>query len=328
MAATISQQISARQIGPDEFESVSLPIRMGNARPIAYGGSTMAIAIHAMSQTVPTSHKLYSVLGHFHGPANLDHRLKCHVSRTRDTKSFSTRRVQVTQLQRDGSVRTVIELTGDFHALEEPMLVYGTPPRMQYSRPEDCPDRETLQRQMVDAGLIPKGEESGGGIEAPFEVMYRYQEQYYDLRMCPESVSGQTLGGTVRGVPTKQDHMPVTERTSAEWYKIQESQAPPDDATQCAAVAFLMDGGLAFLPLVHNGLQIEEVGSWATLDFALRIFRPEVKLQEWHLKERVLQTADFGRSYGEGRLFDAQGRMVASMTQQCILRRPAAKSNL
>ncbi|KAJ1329767.1 thioesterase family protein [Microdochium nivale] len=322
MAALISEQISARQTGPDEFESVSLPIRMGNARPIAYGGSTMAIAIHAICQTVPTTHKLYSVLGHFHGPANLDHRLKCHVSRTRDTKSFSTRRVQVTQLQHDGSERTVIELTGDFHAVEDPMLVYGAPPRMRYSKPEDCPDRQALQKQMVDAGHIT------GKVEAAFEAMFRYQEQYYDLRMCPESISGQTLGGTVRGVPTAQDHLPMTDRTSAEWYKIQAHQAPPDDAAQCAAVAFLMDGGLAFLPLVHHGLQIEEVGSWATLDFALRYFRPEVRLQEWHLKERVLQTADFGRSYGEGRLYDEQGRMVASMTQQCILRKPAPRSNL
>lgn len=63
-----------------------------------------------------------------------------------------------------------------------------------------------------------------------------------------------------------------------------------------AALAFLMDGALAFLPLTHGGMWFDDVGACSTLDFALRVFVPSVDMGEWHLRERSTS-----RGEGEGR---------------------------
>ena len=56
--------------------------------------------------------------------------------------------------------------------------------------------------------------------------------------------------------------------------------------------------------------------------FALGVVRPagEVDLGRWHFRERKTVGAAAGRTYGEGRLWDEEGRLVAVETQACILR--------
>ncbi|RYO82954.1 hypothetical protein DL766_004953 [Monosporascus sp. MC13-8B] len=323
MASAIAELVGVDQVTPgkDEYASTSLPVRMGNAAPIAYGGSAISVAVHAAAKTVPTTHKVYSVVGHFHGPASLDRKFKCTVTRTRDTRTFATRRVSVTQLQRqpDGRERerTCVELIADFHAseAEETLMTYAPPPlrRGGYAAPHDSPSRQALSDELVRAGQMEPE------LAGAFAAMFSAQERFFDLRFCRAGMSGQNLGVAKR-TPTDQDALPITARTSAEWYRVRGGQSPRDHGERSAAVAFLMDGGLAFLPLVHDHLGFEDAGAASSLDFALRFFVPDVDLGEWHLRERVTHAAGVGRSYSEGRLFDEHGRLVVSMTQQGILR--------
>lgn len=99
------------------FESVSLPGRAGNIRPIAYGGCSVAVAINAAGQTVKTEGRFVpsSVTGHFLGPASLDLHFTCHVQPLRDTRSFVTRHVVLEQETRKGP-RSCLELTLDLVA--------------------------------------------------------------------------------------------------------------------------------------------------------------------------------------------------------------------
>jgi len=60
MAPSLASQLLVKQVGQDEYLSEHLPVRMGNARPIAYGGSTLGMATNAATATVPDTHKLYS----------------------------------------------------------------------------------------------------------------------------------------------------------------------------------------------------------------------------------------------------------------------------
>ncbi|RYP03758.1 hypothetical protein DL764_004933 [Monosporascus ibericus] len=328
MASTIAEQVGVDQVTPgkDEYASTSLPIRMGNAAPIAYGGSAISVAVHAAAKTVPVTHKVYSVVGHFHGPASLDRKFKCIVTRTRDTRTFATRRVSVTQLQRqrDGSERerTCIELIADFHAseAEETLMAFSAPPlqRGGYAPPHRTPSRQTLSDELVRAGRMDTE------LSGAFAALFSAQERFFDLRFCRAGMSGQNLGVAKRA-PTDQDALPITARTSAEWYRVREDQSLTDHGERSAAVAFLMDGGLSFLPLVHDHLGFEDAGAASSLDFALRFFVPDVDLGQWHLRERVAHAAGVGRSYAESRLFDEQGRLVVSMTQQSILRPPPPK---
>jgi acyl-CoA thioesterase len=66
----------------------------------------------------------------------------------------------------------------------------------------------------------------------------------------------------------------------------------------------------------------------SSLDFALRIFT-KIDMNEWTLRERRTTRAGGSRSYTEGRLWNEKGELLASMTQQCILRlRPGVKPSL
>jgi acyl-CoA thioesterase len=286
MPLTLSQQIGVTQTGPDEYRSNTKPMRMGNHRPISYGGFTAAIAVHSAGKSVPSSHKLYSVVGHFLGPTQLEEPVRCKVTHTRDTRSFATRRVEVYQAQKDGQTRKCLELIADFHIEEPDMLAYSAPPTRSYSSPQASTSRAELQEQLQKKGKISLED---------FEVfgrMFTTQEQHFDIRFCPEGLSA-------------------------------------DDGEQWAALAFLMDGGLAFLPLVHEKITMSDTHAWSSLDFALRLFRPKIHMNDWHIRERVSHAAGVGRTFSESRIWDEQGTLVASMTQQSILRlKPEAKASL
>jgi len=129
---TVAEQIAVDQTGPDTFTSRIPPARLGNARPIAYGGCTAGIAVHSACLTVPPAFHLYSVLGAFHGPTRIDRPLVCSVTRTRSTKTFQTRRVVAVQVLDDdaGTERVCADFFVDFHVCEEELFRYEAGPSM------------------------------------------------------------------------------------------------------------------------------------------------------------------------------------------------------
>jgi acyl-CoA thioesterase len=52
----------------------------------------------------------------------------------------------------------------------------------------------------------------------------------------------------------------------------------------------------------------------------LRIFANEVDVNGWLLRELRAPVADQGRSFGEAWIWDEEGKAVACMSQQSILR--------
>ena len=349
MAPTLTEQVGVAQIEPgskDEYVSTALPIRMGNPAPIAYGGCAISVAVHAAAQTVSGPQlRLYSVLGHFHGPASLDQPYRCSVTRTRDTRSFATRRVRVTQLQPQKAAggrrgqkqnqnqnqqeeetqmteRLCLELIADFHAIEETLFTFSPTLNRPYPPPSECPTRQQLQAEL-EARTGRKVEPSG-----PFRTVVEGHERLYEMVYCRASMTGQNLG-FAPDVPTDQDALPISERVSAEWYRVPSGagqRVPETHGEQCAVLSFLMDGGLAFAALTHDHLGFEDSGAASSLDFALRIMTPDVDMTKWHVRERQVHAAGAARTYAEGRLFDEQGRLVASMTQQGIMRPPPKKA--
>lgn len=313
MDKSLALQLAVEQTGPNEFTSKNPPVKMGNAAPIAYGGSTLGIAVNAASATVPGhTHKLYSLVGHFLGPTNLEATLRCKVTVTRDTKSFATRRVELSQAQKDGKARVVMEATADFHVVEEALFEYSTPPSREFSGVD-----ASLDSEATGQALIQSGKASPSKVELSLTT-FAAIEHFCDHRLPPEGLSAQNLNGLAKGIDSPQNALPITERSSGEWYRVKGSL--DTEADHLACLAFLMDGGLSFLPLAHNHQFISEAGPCSSLDFALRIFTPYVDLKEWSFKERKTTVAGYGRNYSEGRMWDKKGNMVASMTQQSILR--------
>ncbi|KAH6673920.1 thioesterase-like superfamily-domain-containing protein [Plectosphaerella plurivora] len=311
MTDDLAKQLAIRPVGDDEYVSEHLPIRMGNTAAIAYGGTSVGIALNAAGRSVPDTHKLYSALGHFLGPATLDQHMHCKVFRIRDTKSFATRRIEVSQEQK-GKHRVVLHVVADFHVIEGGMFDYSAGPVGRYSGFETSPTFTSSAEALLSGGKITQID-----METTAN-MFAANTRFFENRVPPESVTAQNFSGVAKGVKTSQDHLDLTAKTSGDWYRLKSPS--PESNDQLACLGFLMDGGLSFLPLAHQNLSLNDVGACSSLDFALRVHQPHIDLRDWHLRERSTSAGGHGGSFSEGRLWDRHGRLIASASQQSILR--------
>lgn len=330
-ADSLIEQMAVEQVAENEYMSTYPPARMGNTskdkflqpildhvtnespEPIAYGGCTTALAVNAACKTVAPNFHLYSVLGYFLGPSLTDRHVKCFVHHSRDTKSFATRRVVLSQLLDNGTDRKCLELIADFQIREPATAMEFLPPTIrQYKPPTEIPSTIQLRDQFVSQKKLSQKQGS------MLDDMFALQGKFWEQHPCPEGVTGQNMMGFGKALATDQDHLGITEKFSAEWMRAKGDL--PTEADQVSALAFNMDGGLSFIPLIHDHQFLEDVGACSSLDFALRIFTDKLDMTGWHVKERKAIAGEGGRTYSEARIYDARGNLVAIESQQSIMR--------
>lgn len=320
MLPVFRDQIAVEQLDKDVFVTQLPPLQLGNILPIAYGGCTIAAAINAACQTVDPRYHVYSLLGSFLGPTRTDRKVVCRVTRTRDTKTFASRLVFAVQKQDDGSERACAQIFLDFHVKEPSLLSYHPPRPEKYgSDPLDrdyaLPASDIIENASQDRRITPEQARN-------WRERFRAIHTYFQSHMCLASVSAQNAISIDREATTTQDHLPVYERTNAQWWRLQEPLSTP--AGNLAALGFLMDGGLSFLPLYLSKLNLEDSAACSTLDFSLRLMLPQIDLGSWHLREERTTAASGGRTYSGAKLWNSAGNMAAIMTQFCICRPLAA----
>lgn len=199
------------------------------------------------------------------------------------------------------------------------MLSYSTPPSMEHPSPGVLSDNEAFKDELVKSGKIKQA--ASNAQSKTFELMAKT----FEGRNIPSSVMHQTLFGMAKHLPTTQDDLPLTSRVTSEWLRAKDNMLTTE-TENVAALAFNIDGALSFIPLVHSHLSLMDAGPCSSLDFAIRIFSNKVDLNQWHLKEMRTHHGSNGRTYSEGRLWDQDKNLVATMTQMNILRpKPTAK---
>ncbi|KAL3428512.1 acylthioesterase ii [Phlyctema vagabunda] len=315
--STLAEQVSVQQVSDDEFVSTYNPEKMGNNANIAYGGCTIATAVSAAYQTVTAAYHLYTAMGNYLGPASLDRPIYAKVTRIRDTRTFATRQIQLSQKQNDGSMRPCAIVLADFQTQEPGTLSgmeYSAPPSKKYTRVEDCLSPTDSIAKMLKEGKISQQ------LVQQSKIAFGLNARYLDTAIVPESTMGQNVTGIAKETITTQDHLPLVEKTSADWSRCK--SVLESEYEHVAGVAFVMDGGLAFMPLAHSHLFFEDAGACSTLDFSLRFFSNRIDYNVWHLREMKTIRGGEGRTYSEARLWNEAGELVASMTQQNILRPP------
>ncbi|EEU33846.1 uncharacterized protein NECHADRAFT_55945 [Fusarium vanettenii 77-13-4] len=313
LASTLQQQLAVDEISTGQYVSCLPPEKMANVANIAYGGCTVGVAIAAACQTVKPGYRLYTAMGSYLGPALTDRKLFMHVQSIRDTRTFATRQVLVSQ-ERDGHQERRPCLTAliDFQLAEkESLLTYSAPPAMAYAAPESLLDVEQVDEHLVTSGKASSELASLLATEASL------MRRVFHIRPSPEGVMHRNLLGRLK-TPTTQEHLTLPERTTGDYFKTKHRLTSLGE--QVAGVGFLLDGSLSFTPLAHSSMSLEAAGACSSLDFALRVFTNEVDLNGWNFREIKTVTGGDGRTYSEARLWDKEGRMVADMTQQCILR--------
>ncbi|KAJ5972743.1 uncharacterized protein N7479_002661 [Penicillium vulpinum] len=320
MATTLAEHVSLQKVH-DHYVSTHHPQKMGNSAPIAYGGYAIALAIHAASKSTPDGFHLYSAFGHYLRPVSIATNVICTPVKLRQSKSFITYRVAVEQNDPStGRVHLCMEMLADFHRDEPSVLAFSSEPTRSYSHWRDCVPWNQLVEDWVKAGKISEPQFRA------FNTLFGLSRDLYEGRPCPEGITTQNMMGLAKTVKTSQEELSPTAKSSADWLRVKHPLQT--DGEQMASLGFIMDGVLSFLPLAHNHMFFEDVGVCSSLDFALRVFKPQPKMDEWHLREVINHHAGNGRTYSESKLWDEGGNLVASMTQQSILRVPTKAARM
>ena len=139
-----------------------------------------------------------------------------------------------------------------------------------------------------------------------------------------------------KNLKTTQDHLPITQKTHAYWS--QSIHPMHSYAANIAGMAFIMDAALAFIPLTFNKMFFTDTGAVSSLEFSLRFFSPDIKMEEWALNEqttergvccpsayRLYRTESQnwqaqGKTFSHGRHYDCHGNLIATMSQHSIMR--------
>lgn len=307
-----TEQLAFKELEENTWTTLHPPQRMGNALPIAYGGYALAVACKAACLSVPEGYHIYTFMGNYLGPAYTDRPLRVSTRTIRQTRTFATRHVEVSQKQDNGALRVCLFATADFQVKEKgSMFEYSRSPSKQYSRHDGLSSALETASKLHAAGKVNKE------FHDLYAKAFSVSASLFDVRPCLEGIFAQNLSGLAKNLPHTQDDLPLTSRTTADWFRSSEHLPTPTD--NLAALTFYSDGALSFCPLSFSHLYLDDSAACSSLDFALRFFR-DVDVNQWHLREISTHAGSEGRTFSECWIWDEQGRAVASMSQQSIMR--------
>ncbi len=270
------------------FEGDSSPQPGGHV----FGGQVMGQAVTAVGRTVPTGRRIHSMYSYFLAPGDPAHPIRFQVDALRDGGSFSVRRVLATQPGRSAEEgeRTILAMTASFQEEQEGLEHSEHAP--------EAPDPEGL----------PTTAEVLAGIEHPVATYWSTQRPI-DIRHVTDPIY---LRPDANGGAS--DTQMVWMRTLA--------PVDADPLLHDAILAFASDY-TPFEPILRRqGLSWMTPGlKMATIDHAIWWHR-HVRADEWLLYVQRSPSAAGGRGLTHGQVFDRGGDLVATVTQEGMIRAP------
>lgn len=272
------------------FEGGSNPQPGGHV----FGGQVMGQAVTAVGRTVPEGRRIHSMYSYFLAPGDPEHPIRFQVENLRDGGSFSVRRVLATQPgRRDGEEeRTILAMTASFQEDQD---------GLEHSeRAPEAPSPEGL----------PTTAEVLAGIDHPV-ARYWATQRPIDIRHVTDPIY---LGPDPRGAGD-----PHTTDTQMVWMRTL-APVPATPLLHDAILAFASDY-TPFEPILRRqGLSWVTPGlRMATINHAIWWHR-HVRADEWLLYVQRSPSASGGRGLTHGQVFDREGDLVATVTQEGMIR--------
>jgi acyl-CoA thioesterase-2 len=271
-----------------DLERVEVDVFRGSQpdddRPRVFGGQVAAQALVAAGRTTPEDRPVHSLHAYFLRPGDPRAPIVYLVDRIRDGRSFTTRRVVGVQ-----HGKAIFNLQASFAVHEEGLAhadpVPAVPP------PEDLPSMEEVLRPL------------GGPAHA-------WWASSPTLEARPVTSPSQVVRARGDG---------PGQRVNRLWMRTTEP-LPDDPLVHVCAAAFASDATLLDAVLVQHGLSWDEdLASGASLDHAMWFHAP-FRADEWFLYEQHSAWAGGGRGLARGVLSTRDGRRVASVVQEGLLR--------
>jgi acyl-CoA thioesterase-2 len=249
-----------------------------------FGGQVIGQALVAAARTVD-GRAAHSLHAYFMRPGDPSVPIIYEVDRIRDGKSFATRRVVA--IQHGAAIFSMsasfqVEESGFDHQLPMPSV----PP------PEELPSESDLKALFVE--------------KAP-EPVRRYWERERPLELRPVDL---------RHYLSREPLEPVQQV----WIRAT-GRLPDDPDIHRSVLAYASDMTLLDTSLFAHGRNIFDRDlQVASLDHALWFHRP-FRIDEWLLYNEDSPSASGARGFSRGSLFSRDGKLIASVAQEGLIRR-------
>ena len=248
-----------------------------------FGGQVAAQALVAAGRTVDPSRTVHSLHGYFVRAGEESAPITYRVENIRDGRSFSVRRSVAEQ---DG--RTIFFMSASFHRAE---------PGLDH------------------ADEMPAGLPGPDEVPTMAERLAPFPELLAEWNRMPRAIDVRYLSGAGFASPGER---PVEEFQRA-WLRV-DGTLPDDPLVHACALTFCSDLTLLDAVLSRHG-KVWGKGGFigASLDHALWFHRP-FRADEWFLYDCASPSASGARGLATGRMFTADGRLIATAVQEGLLR--------
>ncbi|MEM9085257.1 MAG: acyl-CoA thioesterase domain-containing protein [Pseudomonadota bacterium] len=268
-----------------------------------FGGQVLAQALQAAQASVPEAKHAHSLHAYFlrggvEGPP-----IEYRIERDFDGRSFANRRVVAAQEAEDGSFQPILNLTASFQVPEEG-LQHLEAPIPDVPPPEDLMSDMELRRAMVAKMGDKLTDAQRGLMLRPRPIEMRTVDRLHWMNSEPKPPHAHSWFRTCA---------PIT-------------GAADTPALHRALITYASDYtllGTSALPHGLSWMRGELVG--ASLDHALW-FHADARADEWLLYVTDSPWTGGGRGYNRGRIFNAEGQLVASVAQEGMMRKRKAKT--
>lgn len=254
-------------------------------RQRVFGGQVAAQALLASELTVPEGFAVHSLHSYFLRPGDTSVPIVYDVEALRDGRSFSTRRVVARQ-----HGRPIYYLTANFQVQEEGL-----------DHQDEMPDVPPPEEAVSMADLI----RSRGGAA---ESVGSWEREWSALDVRYVGISGM-------GLPRN----PARPAEARLWIRVN-GQLPDDPRLHRSAFTYASDLTLLGATLVPHGVTIADPRLQpASLDHTVWFHRP-FRADEWWLYDQTSPSASGARGLALARVFTQDGRLVATVAQEGLIR--------
>jgi acyl-CoA thioesterase-2 len=249
-----------------------------------FGGQVLSQSLIAAIDSVPAGRSVHSLHSYFLRPGDISKEITFEVENLRDGKSFSARRVKA--LQDD---LPIFVLSCSF---QEPAKGVAHQEHM----PENLPDPMSLPSA---SDLLSKFDHPATNYWSkarPFDLRHVTDPVY--LRPAKEQIANQLI-----------------------WFRAI-SPLPLEERIQTAALAYASDYTILESVLKKHGLSWAHPGlNTASLDHAIW-FHEKPSVNDWMLYVQHSPAAQSGRGLALGSIFSQDGKLLASIAQEGMVRVP------
>lgn len=282
LVARLTRLLTVDELGSDMYQGS----RLIGGKGRVFGGQVIAQALASAIRTVGPSRVVHSLHAYFMRPGDEDYPIDFRVHRDYDGRSFATRRVEALQ-----GGAPILTLTASFQVPEDGLE------HQLFPMPEVTPPEALMTEHEFYLAIAEK-------LPAESRALLAHRRA---VELRPVN-------------PVDPVNPGQREPMQQVWFRVV-SPLEDDANLHRVALAYITDMvllGTAVLP--HNVSWLGRTLKAASLDHAVWFHALDFRVDDWLLYSTDSPWSGHGRGLNRGQIFDRAGRLIASTTQEGLIR--------